>query len=300
MGTTHKAPSNQNEVCAALRTLSRSCPALTIGWIGRSVMGRALFSAVIGRGRRRVLLSAGHHANEWIGTQVLMKFLSELCRGGVCHVPPAAIFDKCTLYIVPLINPDGVELAQGRLCRGEAYNNARLIAGDFPQVPFPNGWKANIQGIDLNLQYPAGWEEARRIKYAKGFDTPAPRDFTGTAPLQAPESLALISYTRAVCPDTVVALHSQGQVIYWTYGALEPIGSRELGERLAAVSGYGLEETPYESGHAGYKDWFIKEFFRPGYTVELGMGENPLPERQFCKIYEEAAPLLLQAALWNA
>ena len=299
MPALHSAPSNQGEVSAALRRLSRCCAALKVGWIGRGVLGRAIYSAQIGRGARRLLLSAGHHANEWMGTEVLMQFLSQLCSGKVCGVPSATIFEKCTLYIVPLVNPDGVELAQGSLKRGEAYASTRLIAGDFPELPFPEGWKSNIQGIDLNLQYPAGWEEARRIKYDAGYDRPAPRDFVGATPLQAPESRALFNYTHEVLPDAVAALHSQGEVIYWKYGALEPIGSRELGERLSSVSGYALEETPYESGHAGYKDWFIKEFFRPGYTVELGLGENPLPESQFAKIYADTSPILLQAALWD-
>lgn len=293
------APSNQLEVSAALRRLSRSCPALKLGFIGRSVLGRAIFSASVGHGERRLLLSAGHHANEWVGTQVLMRFLSELCSGGICRIPSATIFDKCTIYMVPLLNPDGVDLASGRLRCGDAFSSARLIAGDFPEIPFPRGWKANIKGIDLNLQYPAGWEEARRIKHAQGFDSPAPRDYVGTTPLQAPEALALAAYTRSVSPDAVVALHSQGQVIYWKYGELEPCGSAALGQRMSAVSGYALETTPYESGHAGYKDWFIKEFSRPGYTVELGLGENPLPGEQFCDIYAEASPMLLQAALWN-
>ena len=41
------------------------------------------------------------------------------------------------------------------------------------------GWKANINGVDLNLQFPAGWENAKEIKYSQGFNKPAPRDFVG-------------------------------------------------------------------------------------------------------------------------
>ena len=38
-------------------------------------------------------------------------------------------------------------------------------------------------GVDLNLQFPAGWEQAKEIKYAQGFNQPAPRDFVGFGPL---------------------------------------------------------------------------------------------------------------------
>ena len=74
-------------------------------------------------------------------------------------------------------------------------------------------------------------------------------------------------------------------------------GARELGLRLAAVSGYALEDAPYSSGFAGYKDWFIAAFDRPGYTVEAGLGDNPLPIGQFSEIWRANAPLLTAAAL---
>ena len=53
-----------------------------------------------------------------------------------------------------------------------------------------------------------------------------------------------------------------------------------------------MEETPYASGHAGYKDWFIQDFNRPGYTIEAGLGENPLPLSQFDTIYRENLGIL--------
>ena len=46
---------------------------------------------------------------------------------------------------------------------------------------------------------------------------------------------------------------------------------------MADASGYALEDTPYASGHAGYKDWFILDYDRPGYTIECGLGEIPCP-----------------------
>ena len=66
---------------------------------------------------------------------------------------------------------------------------------------------------------------------------------------------------------------------------------------MAAVSGYTLAQTPAFSDNAGYKDWFISQFQRPGFTVELGLGESPLPLSQLEEIYARCAPLLLEAAL---
>ena len=62
----------------------------------------------------------------------------------------------------------------GALSSGPLWENAKRIAAQYPDIPFPDGWKANIGGVDLNLQFPAGWEEAKRIKFAQGWTGPRP------------------------------------------------------------------------------------------------------------------------------
>ena len=119
----------------------------------------------------------------------------------------------------------------------------------------------------------------------------------GRAPLGQIESRALAGYTEAVDPELVLAYHSQGKEIYWQFQDIEVPGARELGERLAHVSGYELAQTPYASSFAGYKDWFIKLFRRPGYTIEVGEGINPLPLSQFDEIYRDNLGILVTAAV---
>jgi len=271
-------------------------PFLGVTTIGRSVLGRPLYQLTIGRGKLRVGYNAAHHANEWITSPVLLRFLEQYAAGVAFGsvVDFRGLSEKYTLDIVPMVNPDGVDLVTGALAQDTLpYQQARAIAADFPEIRFPDGWKANIEGIDINLSYPAGWEIAKRLKFAQGFDRPAPRDYVGPAPLAAPEAAAMARRAKQAKYRLILAYHTQGKVIYWKYDGYNPAGAYALGRRMEAVSGYTLETTPAYSGHAGYKDWFIQSFNRPGYTIEAGKGVNPLPLEQFEEIYRDNFGILL-------
>ena len=180
----------------AVDGLTHRYPQLRAESIGRSALSRPIWALTAGDGLRRVLYSAAHHANEWITTPLLMKYLETLLRAAaagetVFGYPAEDILFRAALTFVPLVDPDGVDLVTGALPEGEAKERTAAIAAAFPAIPYPDGWKANIAGIDLNLQYPAGWDTARAIKFAQGYDRPAPRDFVGEAPLTAPEAAAL-------------------------------------------------------------------------------------------------------------
>ena len=94
----------------------------------------------------------------------------------------------------------------------------------------------------------------------------------------------------------MVALHSQGKEIYWQFRDIFVPGAEELGRKMAEASGYTLADVPFASSFAGYKDWFIQQFRRPGYTIEVGSGVNPLPLDQFEEIYRDVLPILVIAA----
>ena len=262
--------------------LSARYPFLRSGQIGQSGMGRPLWSLTIGRGNNRVLYNAEHHANEWITSTLLLRFAEELAEayaggGRLFGRSAEELLDYATLCLIPAVNPDGMDLVVGELRGGERYEAALRIARSYPRFPFPAGWKADLRGVDLNLQYPAGWEEARANKYAQGIVSPAPADFVGDAPLSEAEAHAMYEFTLRFDPALVLAYHTQGEVIYWKYLDIEPPGAARIAAYFSSLSGYAAEETPYSAGFAGYKDWFIRAFDRPGFTVEAGRGVNPLP-----------------------
>lgn len=286
-----------------LEVLVNTYPTLRLRELTKTPNDRPVSALVLGEGERQVLFTAAHHANEWITATVLLKFAEELAQaqfsgGKLYGVPGNTIFQYATVHLVPMVNPDGVDLVTGAIGKdSHEYAAAQEIAARFPQIPFPSGWKADLQGVDLNLQYPAGWLQAREIKFAQGYTRPAPRDYVGRVPFTQREPRALADYTAQIDPALVLAYHTQGDVIYWQFRDYAVEGARALAEEFARLSGYTLEDTPYESSFAGFKDWFIQDWRRPGFTIECGQGENPLPLDQFDSIYRNNVGILVTAAL---
>mgnify|MGYP000056069731 CR=1 FL=1 len=138
-----------------LHKLTSLYPFISVGSIGKSIMGKDIPFIKIGNGSNEVFYSASYHANEWITSIVLMKFLADYCycysnNLTIFGYPASWLFNVSTIYLVPMVNPDGVDLVTGALpTSSPSYTQASKIAYGFATIPFPNGWKANIRGVDL-------------------------------------------------------------------------------------------------------------------------------------------------------
>lgn len=145
---------------------------LEIGNIGTSVMEKEIPYIKVGNGKNKVIYVASTHANEWITSPILMKFVEDFCNAyitekNIYNISAKNIYEASSIYVIPMLNPDGVDLVTNDIDNySDYYINAKRISQDYPSIPFPNGWKANIRGIDLNLQFPARWNNAKEIKYA--------------------------------------------------------------------------------------------------------------------------------------
>lgn len=277
-------------------------PYIFKGSIGKSVMGKSLSYIKIGNGATNVLYIASTHANEWITTPLVLKFaedyLAAYSNGDKIYNTYARdIYSTSSISIIPLVNPDGVDLVNNDINKeSNYYLDAVKISQNYPNIRFPDGWKANINGIDLNLQFPAKWENAKEIKFKQGYISPAPRDFVGDTALQAIEAQALYNFTLSNNFKLMLTFHSQGKVIFWQFEDYTPPRAEEIGIKMSKASGYSLEKTPYASSFAGFKDWFIQNYNLPGYTIEVGLGINPLPISDFDEIYSEVLGIMVIGA----
>ena len=101
-----------------LHKLTSLYPFISVGSIGKSIMGKDIPFIKIGNGSNEVFYSASYHANEWITSIVLMKFLADYCycysnNLTIFGYPASWLFNVSTIYLVPMVNPDGVDLVTG-------------------------------------------------------------------------------------------------------------------------------------------------------------------------------------------
>ncbi|WP_256941169.1 M14 family metallocarboxypeptidase [Bacillus sp. EAC] len=274
-----------------LNFLLSQYPFLNLNCIGSTVLNKPIYEIVFGCGERKIHWNGAFHANEWITSCVLMKMTEWLAQtvsneNLPYHKEMLELYNQITLSIVPMVNPDGVNLVVNQEIENEEYMNfVTKINEEYDDF---TGWKANIRGVDLNNQFPANWEIEKKRKKPKTF---APRDYPGDFPLSEPESIAMYNLANERNFDLVVALHTQGREFYWGYDHLEPSISAVYAKYFSEVSPYKAVKTI--DSHAGYKDWFIQEFRKPGFTLELGKGINPLPLSMFDSIFSETFPILL-------
>lgn len=109
--------------------------------------------------------------------------------------------------------------------------------------------------------------------------------------------MSIYNFTLSHNFGLTISFHTQGKEIYWNFQNINPPRGYEIGKKFEKSSGYLLTDVPYNSSFAGYKDWFIQTYNKPGYTIEAGIGENPLPISQFDEIYKDNLGILILGAI---
>lgn len=263
---------------------------------GKSVQGRDLWCAAIGGGEKKVFLNGAHHSLEWITASLLANWCADYVDAikngdSIGGVNARRLYGKCTYYIAPMINPDGVEIVvNGLNPENPAYDSVtEMLDGQDASAV----WQANINGVDLNHNYDALFYEYVEIAREAGYDKPGPRRYPGKAPFDQPETESVRKLVLDKEFPFSIAFHSQGEVIYWSF---EDKGFFDIGKELAEASGYTLDTAMGISSYSGFKDWYLDKFNLPSFTVEVGLGSNPLPFEQFENIKEACYPMITRIA----
>lgn len=248
---------------------------ITLDTIGSSVEGRDLLLIKLGKGEKKIVLCGTHHAREYISSSYLMKMIEEYAKAYASNskfgdYDIKNLLSQATLYIVPMVNPDGVNLVNNGLnsvADKEAVQAMSLVRPTYRE------WKANINGVDLNRQYPACWEE----KY-DNVGIPASENYKGTAAATEPEIKAMMKLSEENDFILAASFHTKGNSFFWAdEGTVDKIsGVEAMAKRLAALTKYKklpVSKKPSIYG-AGYENWFRMEFERPAFCIELTPHNN--------------------------
>ncbi|MCM1043353.1 MAG: hypothetical protein NC350_03995 [Corallococcus sp.] len=247
------------------------------GIVGESTLGQAIPYIFVGEKTGNYLIvQAAIHAREHITALLALCQAKHLVKNRNLKLDGG-------IYFVPMSNPDGVRLCQegvGFVGNKTVKNNLLTINGgsDFSL------WKANAEGVDLNVNFDARWGQGDKNVFYK-----ASENYVGKYPNSEAETRALIDFTTRINPVGTISYHCKGEIIYWQFGQTNHRLWRDkrYAEALASYTGYSLVDD--EGSVGGYKDWCIQTLKIPSYTIEVGSDdfEHPYPYKQFEKILQQ-------------
>ena len=291
-----ESPLDHRQLMNALNHLSMRFPTIGMGYLGESILGKGIPLITIGSGKKEILYLGAHHGMEWITSILLLRFLKEFCEihahnGSVYGVSLEQLCRSYTLYVIPMLNPDGVDYQiHGVEKSNPLYERVLQMNGGASDF---SHWQANARGVDLNHNYDAGFEKYKTLEAENGILGGAPTRYSGEAPESEPEVAYLCNFIRFhqnLCG--VLTLHTQGEEIYYQSSEKTLPKSESVAKKLAQMSGYTLAQAHGMASYGGLTDWCVQKMEIPAFTVECGKGNNPLPISCAFSIYANLRKLL--------
>ncbi|MDQ0214717.1 g-D-glutamyl-meso-diaminopimelate peptidase [Oikeobacillus pervagus] len=268
-----------DQLTTDLSYLQKTYP-LEIQSIGQSHFGREIWAVKLGKGKENILFVGSHHGREWLTTNSLMKMMEEYSlfyRNGQKYkgMSSRELFDEVAIWFVPMLNPDGVMIAQQGLSSVPKQQRTSIFEMNLASLDFRK-WKANGVGVDLNRQYPAGWS-----KQKSDVNQPFYQFYKGKRPLEAKEVQHLTLFISRIDPKIVVSFHTSGQEIFWHYKNGENTQrDYDIAQKLSELTAYSLSSPVKYARGGGLTDWIITTRKIPAFTIEM------------CPLVEETTPPL--------
>lgn len=278
-----------------LEYLSNEYNFIEIIEIGKTILGKKIKALKIGNLKTPTLFAATTHASEWLTTLLLIKFIDDISKSYKNQIPFSDNinikneFINNGLILIPIVNPDGLDIVTKGLDKPD-YLKFKIdnIMNSSNKI-----WQSNSNGVDINHNFDAGFEDLKKLEIKNNIIGPSKSQFGGYFPNSENETKSLIKICETYNIKRLLTFHSQGEEIYYKYANDTPYSSLILARLFSEITGYKLIENDGLASHGGFKDWFIKTFKKPAFTIEIGKGKNPLPISQLENIYENLKYMLI-------
>jgi carboxypeptidase T len=262
---------NYTELTTELQTLAIQNPSLVrLSSIGKSVEGRDLHLITISvdandTSRPAVFFMGGHHAREHVSIETPLKLAQYLVNEYKSGNPRIVnLINNRTVYIAPLINPDGAEFdvstGSYKYWRKNRTNNGMTY------------------GVDLNRNYGYGWGGGGASKNS-GSDT-----FRGPSAFSEPETQAVKNFFETHKNISIdLSFHTFSALILYPWGhTYDTISNQQdlqihktMAETMAKWNGY----TPQQSSElyiasGDTTDWAYGQLGVISFTFELDPADD--------------------------
>lgn len=267
--------------------------------IGTSLDSRRIWEVIIGNPQapKAIFIEAAVHGREWMNSWMLMKQIEEILSSWETSIVEGmtlgSIFDQCAIYIMPMVNPDGVTISESGM---NAIMNEALRANLYQMkgASDPAKWKANAAGVDINRNFSIGWGNKVEVL------APASQCYNGIAPFSEPETLAIASVFAQRKFDIAISYHSMEGAIYWDIGQ-----EGEILDKTAALAIEVQQITGYKFGeksriHGLDYNWMIFDQNTPAVLIETGTVACPLPYSQWQEIWDRNKDMMKLLAIGYA
>lgn len=273
-----------------IEELIKEYPFLSAEIVGRSTLGRGIFSLSAGNQKNSVIYAGGIRGSESLTSEILLLFLERICYAVkhsslLCGVDIKRALTQLGITVIPALNPDGIEIAQTGF---ESAKNMRKYLRGLTQDSHEK-WDANAMGVDISHNFSATWENLHQREKEMGIDGPRNKNYGGEHPESEAETKVLTRLCRLRNFRQCLTLHLGNDRIFRS-DENAPKQSGMMAKILADACSFTLcEETDFDSC-CSLRDWFTYEFHSPAFTFEIQKSENANLYETYEKI-EEALTL---------
>lgn len=248
---------------------------------GESNQKNDILTIRIGNGKKHIFINAAHHGKENMTSILAMNQIDYLIKKYQYDKELKDILDQVSIVFLPIVNPDGVEISRGNLIPAA---NVSMVSRASNKNKY-SSWKANGVGVDLNRNYPMRWDYIINDPGRPNF-----KNYKGEKPFSEIETQIIKDLCKEYDFELVIAYHSAGEVIFWYAYQDKEAEKRDhdIALNISKITGYRVDEIRSTAG--GMKDWFVQEYKKPGFTLEIGspkyVGEYvQLPYSEYPKIW---------------
>lgn len=286
--TTDHQKYSYKEMVDDLKLLQKAYPeCVSFEMKGKTYQGRDIPIVYLGnkKASKKIMITAAIHAREYMTTLVVMSMLEYYAKSynteSYDGEKYSDLFSDVCLVIMPMVNPDGVEIAQNGVKGAITKDVKDWVAAQITEGQKADQIKSNARGIDLNRNFSYGFGKDPRRVGKKGFD-----HYNGTEAYSENETRLLKTVAEMHKYEFFLNYHTSGNLLY--HGSdpslkKENLNSEKLALFIQKVTGY----VPHKESRA-YGSWADEvehRFHCASVTIEMG-SKNPVPLSEYNGIYK--------------